>query len=170
MESCRPDAFVSLLRLLHKTAEEVHDKPSGNGQFVLGINGSPNNVRVPASAVPSLRSDLANVNVQSAGIDFTHESFGLAVAQMVPLSGFAVTHLEAWHVLGTFVVGLGLGAAMRRWNSLALCIGLHMGLNAAALVAESNDQDARLTANAGNISANVGPFSRSNQSLNSLTD
>jgi membrane protease YdiL (CAAX protease family) len=44
---------------------------------------------------------------------------------------FAVPHLEPWRVLGTLLVGLMLGSAICASGSLALCIGLHMGLNLA---------------------------------------
>ncbi|MDH3214301.1 MAG: CPBP family intramembrane metalloprotease [Myxococcales bacterium] len=54
---------------------------------------------------------------------------GLAVVATSVL--FAVPHFEPWRMLGTLVVGLMLGAAMRASHSLALCIGLHMGLNLA---------------------------------------
>ncbi len=49
-------------------------------------------------------------------------------------AAFAVPHLEPWTVLATFLVGLGLGAVMQRTGAVVLCIGLHMGLNLAALV------------------------------------
>ncbi len=49
-------------------------------------------------------------------------------------AAFAVPHLEPWTVLATFLVGLGLGAVMLRTGAVVLCIGLHMGLNLAALV------------------------------------
>jgi membrane protease YdiL (CAAX protease family) len=47
---------------------------------------------------------------------------------------FALPHVEPWNVLGTLLVGLALGAAMWACRSLALCVGLHMGLNLAALL------------------------------------
>jgi membrane protease YdiL (CAAX protease family) len=57
---------------------------------------------------------------------------GLAVAISSLL--FALPHLEPWSVLGTSLVGLALGALMLAGRSLALCIGLHAGLNLAAVV------------------------------------
>ena len=54
---------------------------------------------------------------------------GFAIAATSVL--FAIPHLEPWRVLGTLLVGLALGAAMRASGSLALCIGIHMGLNLA---------------------------------------
>jgi membrane protease YdiL (CAAX protease family) len=45
---------------------------------------------------------------------------------------FALPHLQGWSVLGTFVVGLFLGSAMLWTRSIALCIGIHAGLNLAA--------------------------------------
>jgi len=50
---------------------------------------------------------------------------------------FAAPHLEAWHVVGTFLVGIGLGALRALGTSLACCIGLHAGLNLAALACGS---------------------------------
>lgn len=47
---------------------------------------------------------------------------------------FALSHVEPWPVLGTLIVGLGLGAVMCMSGSVALCIGAHAGLNVAAIV------------------------------------
>jgi membrane protease YdiL (CAAX protease family) len=60
---------------------------------------------------------------------------GAAAAVVVSSAAFAVAHVEPWAVLGTFLVGLALGTAMCLTGRLALCIGLHAGLNAAALLA-----------------------------------
>ncbi len=57
---------------------------------------------------------------------------GLAVAISSLL--FALPHLEPWSVLATSLVGLALGALMLAGGSVALCIGLHGGLNLAAVV------------------------------------
>jgi membrane protease YdiL (CAAX protease family) len=57
---------------------------------------------------------------------------GLALA--ISSLAFALPHLEPWSVLGTSLVGLALGALMLAGRSLALCIGLHAGLNLAAVV------------------------------------
>jgi membrane protease YdiL (CAAX protease family) len=54
---------------------------------------------------------------------------GFAIAATSVL--FAIPHLEPWRVLGTLLVGLALGGAMCASGSLALCIGIHMGLNLA---------------------------------------
>lgn len=43
----------------------------------------------------------------------------------------ALPHVLPWSLLGTFVVGLGLGGAAVRWRSLAVCVALHLGLNIA---------------------------------------
>lgn len=45
---------------------------------------------------------------------------------------FALPHLEAWQTLGSFVVGLALGAVALRSGSVRACIALHAGLNLAA--------------------------------------
>ncbi len=46
-------------------------------------------------------------------------------------AAFAVAHVAPWQVLGTFWVGLALGAVAIFGHSLWLCIGIHAGLNAA---------------------------------------
>ena len=62
----------------------------------------------------------------------TRVGAGLAVAISSLL--FALPHLEPWSVLATSLVGLVLGALMLVGGSVALCIGLHAGLNLAAVV------------------------------------
>lgn len=66
-------------------------------------------------------------------LDALGRAFGGAPAVAISSSLFALPHLEPWPVLGSFAVGLLLGTAMWTTGSLALCIGLHAGLNAAAL-------------------------------------
>jgi membrane protease YdiL (CAAX protease family) len=56
---------------------------------------------------------------------------GLAIA--VSSLAFALPHLEPWAVLATGLVGIALGAVMLAGGSVALCIGLHAGLNLAAI-------------------------------------
>ena len=56
--------------------------------------------------------------------------FAVAISSLL----FALPHLEAWSVLATSLVGLVLGALMLAGGSVALCIGLHAGLNLAAVV------------------------------------
>ena len=58
--------------------------------------------------------------------------FGATGAVLLSSGAFAIFHVEPWAILGTFLVGLGLGTVMCRLGSLALCIGLHAGLNLAA--------------------------------------
>ena len=55
----------------------------------------------------------------------------LAVAATSAL--FSFPHLEAWNVLGTFLVGLMLGTVYVATGSVSLCIALHAGLNLACL-------------------------------------
>lgn len=57
---------------------------------------------------------------------------GSTAAVLLSSAAFAVAHVEPWAVLGAFLVGLGLGTVMCVSNSVAPCIGLHMGLNARA--------------------------------------
>ena len=47
---------------------------------------------------------------------------------------FALPHLSSWSVLTTLLVGLVLGVAAHCGRSVAPCIGLHMGLNLAAVL------------------------------------
>ena len=56
--------------------------------------------------------------------------FAVAISSLL----FALPHLEPWSVLATSLVGLVLGALMLMGGSVALCIGLHAGLNLAAVV------------------------------------
>ncbi len=56
--------------------------------------------------------------------------FALALSSVC----FALPHLEPWAMLATSIVGLGLGTLMLARRSVALCIGLHAGLNLAAVV------------------------------------
>jgi membrane protease YdiL (CAAX protease family) len=58
---------------------------------------------------------------------------GASAAIAVTSVLFALPHVEPWSVLGTLMVGLALGTAMWAFRSLALCTGLHMGLNLAVL-------------------------------------
>lgn len=60
--------------------------------------------------------------------------FGARSALVLSSAAFALPHLEPWTVLATFLVGLALGAVMQATGAVALCIGLHMGLNLAAAV------------------------------------
>lgn len=47
---------------------------------------------------------------------------------------FALPHLEPWNVLAAFGVGLGLGTLAKLSGSTAACVGMHAGLNLAALL------------------------------------
>lgn len=59
---------------------------------------------------------------------------GFVPALILTSSAFALPHAEPWSMLGTFLVGLYLGGLMHRCRSLALCIGIHLGLNASSFV------------------------------------
>jgi membrane protease YdiL (CAAX protease family) len=61
-------------------------------------------------------------------------ALGVAPALVLTSLLFALPHLEPWAVLGTFVVGLGLGSLLLAGGSVVACIGLHAGLNLAALL------------------------------------
>jgi membrane protease YdiL (CAAX protease family) len=67
------------------------------------------------------------------------------LAALTPLAGpplavllssvlFALPHLNSWSVFTTLWVGLVLGVAAHRGRSVAPCIGVHMGLNLAAVL------------------------------------
>lgn len=58
---------------------------------------------------------------------------GTVVAILLSSIAFAVPHLESWHVLGTFLVGIALGAVYAVSGSIAVCVALHLGLNLAGL-------------------------------------
>lgn len=47
---------------------------------------------------------------------------------------FALPHAEPWPILGTFLVGLGLGSLYVAGGSVAVCVAVHAGLNLAAWV------------------------------------
>lgn len=59
--------------------------------------------------------------------------FGAPLAIALSSLLFALPHLDAWNVLGTFCVGLMLGSVQVTTGSTALCIALHAGLNGAFL-------------------------------------
>jgi membrane protease YdiL (CAAX protease family) len=63
--------------------------------------------------------------------------FGVVAAIVATSALFAIPHLESWHVLGTFAVGLALGAVFVATGDVWLCIALHAGVNAAALAGGS---------------------------------
>ena len=59
---------------------------------------------------------------------------GAAAAVVISSALFALPHVEGWSLLGTFLAGLLLGTVWQLGRSLPLCVGLHAGLNLAALV------------------------------------
>jgi len=59
---------------------------------------------------------------------------GPALAVLLSSVLFALPHVNAWSVLTTLWVGLVLGAVAHRGRSIAPCIGVHMGLNLAAVL------------------------------------
>jgi membrane protease YdiL (CAAX protease family) len=70
--------------------------------------------------------------------------FGAAPAVALSSALFALPHAEPAAVAATFLVGLGLGALRRASGSLALCVGLHAGLNLAVLACGAPPQRAAL--------------------------
>lgn len=61
-------------------------------------------------------------------------AFGPSKALVLSSLLFAAPHLGLGRVLGTFVIGVLLGGLMMRGRSVALCAGLHAGLNAASML------------------------------------
>ena len=61
---------------------------------------------------------------------------GLGSLPAIGLSSllFALPHLEPWSVTVAFAVGLCLGALAKLSGSIALCIGVHAGLNLGSLL------------------------------------
>jgi membrane protease YdiL (CAAX protease family) len=62
------------------------------------------------------------------------ERIGAPLALVLSSALFAAPHLEPWSVLTTSCVGLALGGVFLATGRVELCIGYHVGLNAAALV------------------------------------
>jgi len=58
---------------------------------------------------------------------------GPPLAVLLTSGLFALPHMSSWSVLTTLLVGLALGAAAHCGRSVAPCIGVHMGLNLAAM-------------------------------------
>jgi membrane protease YdiL (CAAX protease family) len=69
---------------------------------------------------------------------------GAAPANDLTSGLFAIPHAEPWSVLGTFLVGLLLGAVYVASGSISLCIGLHAGLNLASLACRVELEHARI--------------------------
>jgi len=65
---------------------------------------------------------------------------GPATAVVLTSAFFALSHLEPWSMLTTFLVGLALGSLMLARGELWLCMGLHAGLNLALIVSGSPPQ------------------------------
>jgi membrane protease YdiL (CAAX protease family) len=59
---------------------------------------------------------------------------GPPIAVLLSSGLFALPHVNSWSVLTTLLVGLVLGAAAHCGRSVAPCIGVHMGLNLAAVL------------------------------------
>lgn len=63
---------------------------------------------------------------------------GTPLALTLSSAAFAIPHIESWQVLGTFLVGMALGAIYLGFRSAAVCIAIHTGLNAAGLAEASS--------------------------------
>jgi membrane protease YdiL (CAAX protease family) len=59
---------------------------------------------------------------------------GAPLAILITSALFAVSHLVPWTMAGVFLFGLVLGGLRCGGASLALCIGLHAGVNTAAVI------------------------------------
>ncbi len=62
---------------------------------------------------------------------------GALPALLISSAAFALPHLEAWSLLASSLVGLWLGLLWLGTRSVALCIGVHSGLNLASLALAS---------------------------------
>jgi membrane protease YdiL (CAAX protease family) len=62
------------------------------------------------------------------------DRLGPSIALLLSSLLFALPHLEPWALLTTGLVGLALGALMLAGDSVALCIGVHAGLNLGAVL------------------------------------
>jgi len=58
----------------------------------------------------------------------------LLIRGLVTSALFALPHVEAWSVLGTFLVGAGLALTRAASRSLGFCVALHAGLNLGGLI------------------------------------
>lgn len=58
---------------------------------------------------------------------------GTPLAVVLGSALFAISHIDPWPVLATFLVGLALGALMLASKSVAACVGMHAGLNLGAV-------------------------------------
>lgn len=65
---------------------------------------------------------------------------GVPLAVVLTSLLFALPHLEAWSILGAFLVGIALGTARVFGNSITFCIAIHAGLNLASLTNGSPPQ------------------------------
>jgi membrane protease YdiL (CAAX protease family) len=57
------------------------------------------------------------------------ERFGGVSALVLSSAAFALPHTDTWAMAGSFAAGLVLGGVMLTSRDVALCIGVHAGLN-----------------------------------------
>lgn len=91
--------------------------------------GSPWGWSVVVLLAPVLEEALYRERVLTAAAGYWGPAAGVLASSVL----FAAPHLEPWAVLVTFELGLVLGALRLGARSLAPCIGVHTGLNAASV-------------------------------------
>lgn len=101
----------------------------------LGLGSLPRpTAATPADAVFALAAPLYEEPIYRGRLlPALRHAVGPASAVAIAALAFALPHGGGWPLLGTFVVGTGLGALALVTRSLRLCIALHLGLNLGAL-------------------------------------
>ena len=100
---------------------------------VLGVPGPvpETGVRGPALLVATvlLAPVFEELIYREALLPALSARFGHIMGIILSSAAFALPHATPWSMLGSFVAGLLLGAAMSASRSTPLCIGLHAGFN-----------------------------------------
>ena len=123
----------------------------------IGLDLEPVSARAPGARGPALW--IATVALaplfeewlyRGRLLDALCARVGAVPAAIASSTLFAISHIEPWGVLATFLVGLGLAALRLLGRApLAVLIGLHAGLNAASLTCGAPPQRLALDPAAG---------------------
>ncbi len=128
----------------------------GSGLEAQPIAAAPGISAPGAVSILALAPLFEEILYRRLWIPALQRRIGSLPAVVVTSLLFAIPHLDQWAVLGTFLVGLMLGALYLATRSTASCIAMHAGLNLAGLQgppSESLDHAARLTLIAALIAA-----------------